>query len=104
MAGCPSTISHRKHSYAEGITGMLQKSTQKLDPRENITGLQARVNGMQLFVRHLAPERTQRSDVRPILYVHGARDLLAFRSSIVVTRRYRLMHLSRTSIPITSIP
>jgi len=29
---------------------MLQKSTQKLDPRENITGLQARVNGMQLFV------------------------------------------------------
>jgi len=32
------------------------------------------------------------------------RDLLAFRSSIVVTRRYRLMHLSRTSIRDHSIP
>jgi hypothetical protein len=83
MAGCPATISHRKHSYAEGITGTLQKSNQKLDPREEHYWVASPPNGMQLFVRHLAPERTQRSEVRPILYVM-ARDLLAFCSSIVV--------------------
>src|SRR4029077_16713675 len=51
---------------------MLHRNVQKLDPREQHYWIESPRRGMQLFLRYLPPLTRQTSEVRPVLYVHGA--------------------------------
>ena len=62
---------------------MLQASVRKLDPREEHHWIAAPRNGLQLFLRHLAPVPPARP-TRPVLYVHGA----TFPSALSIAHRF----------------
>src|SRR5262249_15097735 len=62
---------------------MLQRSAQKLDPREEHFWIASPHGGLQLFLRHLAPE-DPRVPPRPVLYVHGA----TFPSALSIAHRF----------------
>ena len=64
---------------------MLQASTPKLDPREQHHWIESPQAGLQLFLRHLPPQRPgQAMDVRPVIYVHGA----TFPSALSIAHRF----------------
>lgn len=62
---------------------MLQRSAEKLDPREQHYWIDSPQQGLQLFVRHLSPAR-QPEWIRPVVYVHGA----TFPSALSVAYRF----------------
>jgi pimeloyl-ACP methyl ester carboxylesterase len=63
---------------------MMHKNVEKLDAREQHYWIESPRQGMQLFLRYLAPLTRQTGQVRPILYVHGA----TFPSALSIAHRF----------------
>jgi len=63
---------------------MSRPETRKLDPREKHFWTPGPSAGLDLFLRHLAPEKRVDQSVRPVLYIHGA----TFPSALSVAHRF----------------
>jgi pimeloyl-ACP methyl ester carboxylesterase len=63
---------------------MVHPDIRKLDPREDHFWTAAPQAGLELFLRHLEPERRVDQAVRPVLYVHGA----TFPSGLSIAHRF----------------
>jgi hypothetical protein len=56
----------------------------KLDAREQHYWISGPHSGLQLFLRHLAPQTHRGSEARVVLYVHGA----TFPSALSIAHRF----------------
>jgi pimeloyl-ACP methyl ester carboxylesterase len=63
---------------------MLQYNAQKLDPREHHYWIPGPRDGLQLFLRHLAPKAPAGRPERVVLYVHGG----TFPSALSIAHRF----------------
>jgi pimeloyl-ACP methyl ester carboxylesterase len=63
---------------------MLQRSAQRLDPREEHDWIAGPHRGLRLFLRHLPPATRRHAELKPVVYVHGA----TFPSALSIAHRF----------------
>lgn len=63
---------------------MAHEHVEKLDPRENHFFIAGTVDGLNLFLRHLAPASLKSTPVKVVLYVHG----MSFPSALSIAHRF----------------